>query len=103
MDTKSHKNKWGIRIRRISGNRSEDSLLDSKIIRSDDDHPVVFSINIIDSDDEFSTELSSDEENSGPQKQFRGYGYKKWDLFSTNWSKTSIAFRWLSTFVLTSK
>ena len=39
MDTKSHKNKRGIRIRRINGNKSNDSLLDSE---SDEDHPVVF-------------------------------------------------------------
>jgi len=67
MDTKSYKNERAIRIRRISGNRSEDSLLDSEY---DEDHPVVFTrrrINI-DNDDEFSTESSSDEENSGPQK-----------------------------------
>ena len=51
----------------------ENSLIDSE---SDENHLVVFTrqrINIIDSDDEFSTELS-DEENSGPQKQFRDYG-----------------------------
>ena len=74
MDAKSRKNKRGIRIRRISGNKSEDSLLDSE---SDEDHPVVFTrrrINIIDSDNELSTESSSDEESSGPRKQFRDYG-----------------------------
>ncbi|CAK9814101.1 PiggyBac transposable element-derived protein 3 [Anthophora plagiata] len=67
MNAKSLKNKRGIRIRRISGNRSEDSLLDSE---SDEDL-IVFPrrrINIIDSDEEFSTQSSSDEENSGPQR-----------------------------------
>ena len=67
MNTKSDKNKRGIRIRHINGNRSEDSLLNSE---SDED-PVVFPrrrINIIDSDEEFSTESSSDDENLGPRK-----------------------------------
>ena len=67
MKLKSDKNKRGIRIGRISGNRSEDSLLNSE---SDKD-PVVFPrrrINIIDSDEEFSTESSSDDENLGPRK-----------------------------------
>ena len=40
MDTKSHKNKRGIRIRRINGNKSNDSLLDSE--SEYEDHPVVF-------------------------------------------------------------
>ena len=67
MNTKSDKNKRGIRIRHISSNRSEDSLLDSE---SDEDL-VVFPrrwINIIDSDEEFSTESSSDDENLEPRK-----------------------------------
>ncbi|KAK1130975.1 hypothetical protein K0M31_017280 [Melipona bicolor] len=68
MSTRSYKNKRTIRMRSISGNRSEDSLLDSD---SDASHPILFTrrcINIIDSDDEFSGKSSSDEENSEPRK-----------------------------------
>lgn len=53
MNTKLHKNKRGIRIRRIYDNRSEDSLLNSE---SDEDHSIAFTrrrINIIKSDDKF--------------------------------------------------
>lgn len=67
MNTKSDRNNRGIRIRRISGNRSDDSLLDSE---SDED-VIVFPrrrINVIDSDEEFSTRSSSDEEDAGPQR-----------------------------------
>lgn len=66
MDTKSHKNK--IRIRCISGNRFEDSLLHSE---SDKDHPIAFvrrSISIIGSDREFSSKSSPNEEMSRPPK-----------------------------------
>ena len=65
MDTKAHKSKRGIRFRRISGNRSEDTLLDS-----DEDYSIVFArrlTNIIDSHKEFSIESSLDAENSGPR------------------------------------
>ncbi|KAI4490584.1 hypothetical protein M0804_003528 [Polistes exclamans] len=68
MDTESHKNKRGILIRRISDNTSEDFLLYSEI---DEDHPLIFNqrrINIIDSDDKFSTKPLSDKDNSGAQK-----------------------------------
>ncbi|XP_043486380.1 piggyBac transposable element-derived protein 3-like [Polistes fuscatus] len=67
MNRKSHERNRGIRIRRISGNRSDDSLLDSE---SDEDI-IVFPrrrINIIDSDEEFSDQSSSDTEDAGPQK-----------------------------------
>ncbi|XP_046814165.1 piggyBac transposable element-derived protein 3-like [Vespa crabro] len=64
MNTKSHRNNRGITIRRVSGNSSDDSLLDSE---SDED--VIVSprrrINVIDSDEEFSTQFSSDEEDAG--------------------------------------
>lgn len=60
MNKNSSKNKRTIRIRSISGNRSEESLLD---FDSDEDHPIIFTrrrINIVDSDDEFSGKSSSD-------------------------------------------
>lgn len=66
MNTKSPRKNRGIAIRRISGNRSDDSLLDSE---SDED-VIVFPrrrINIIDSDEEFSAQSSSDEEHARPQ------------------------------------
>ena len=97
MDRESHKNKRGIRIRRISGNRSEDSLLDSEF---DEDHPVVFTrrrINVIDSDDEFSTESLSDEENSEVMDSLQKIR-SILDKLVQNFNRTSMA-----SFVLTSK
>ncbi|XP_035731241.1 piggyBac transposable element-derived protein 3-like [Vespa mandarinia] len=67
MKTKSHRNNRGITIRRISGNRSDDSLLNSE---SDED-VIVFPrrrINVIDSDRKFNTQSSSDEEDAEPQR-----------------------------------
>lgn len=53
-----------MKIRSVKCNRSEDSLLHSE---SDEDHPIAcICINVIDSDDGFICEMSSNEETSRP-------------------------------------